>query len=194
MGPCGARPLSGRDDLSRRPPGASLRRCSETRSVRNLDRFRALAAMKMGGSTVQSSSAGAALPDLGARRPATELRRFYSRRMRLVDVHVQRFRNVLDSTVIPIDEQVTCLVGKNESGKTTLLHALWRLNPHVPTSFETTHDYPRWRLVADRKAKAINDVAPVTAVFELDAGDVAAVEALVGHIANSNPSNARNAP
>jgi len=100
--------------------------------------------------------------------------------MRLVDVHVQRFRNVLDSTVIPIDEQVTCLVGKNESGKTTLLHALWRLNPHVPTSFETTHDYPRWRLVADRKAKAINDVAPVTAGFELDAGDVAAVEALVG--------------
>lgn len=100
--------------------------------------------------------------------------------MRLVSVHVQRFRNVLDSTAIPIDDQVTCLVGKNESGKTTLLHALWRLNPHVPTSFETTHDYPRWRLVADRRAEVAHDVAPVTAVFELEVDDLAAVDGIFG--------------
>jgi predicted ATP-dependent endonuclease of OLD family len=39
----------------------------------------------------------------------------------------------------------TCLVGKNEAGKTALLKALYRLNPIVETEgrFDVTDDYPR---------------------------------------------------
>ena len=70
---------------------------------------------------------------------------------------VVRFRNVLDSGEIPVEEDVTCLVGKNESGKTALLHALQRLNPARPSSFELEADYPRWLLIRDRKAGTAED-------------------------------------
>ena len=59
-----------------------------------------------------------------------------------------RFRNVLDSGAIPVEEDVTCLVGKNESGKTALLQALERLNPARTATFELESQYPRWRMVA----------------------------------------------
>ena len=49
--------------------------------------------------------------------------------MRLIEVTVQKFRNILDSTPIAVEGNVTCLVGKNESGKTATLQALYRLNP-----------------------------------------------------------------
>jgi recombinational DNA repair ATPase RecF len=42
--------------------------------------------------------------------------------MRLVTAQVVLFRNVLDSTPVPIEPDITCLVGKNESGKTAFLH------------------------------------------------------------------------
>ena len=64
--------------------------------------------------------------------------------MRLQSFEVQRFRNILDSGPIPVDDHVTCLVGKNESGKTAVLHALYRLNPAAPATFDVQADYPRW--------------------------------------------------
>ncbi len=99
--------------------------------------------------------------------------------MRLVSFAVRRFRNVLDSTEIDVDPDVTCLVGKNESGKTALLQALWRAKPHVSTSFSSLEDYPRWRLNADRKAGEVDSAAPIQVTFELDDDDVKLVESLV---------------
>lgn len=96
--------------------------------------------------------------------------------MRLESARVQLFRNVVDSEEIEIDPQVTCLVGKNESGKTALLNALYRLNPvHVSTKFEASKDYPRWRLSKDRKAGSIDDAVPVSAVFRIEDADRTAV-------------------
>jgi predicted ATP-dependent endonuclease of OLD family len=43
--------------------------------------------------------------------------------MHLVSVRIQDFRCIEDSTEFPIAD-VTCLVGKNESGKTAILKAL----------------------------------------------------------------------
>lgn len=100
--------------------------------------------------------------------------------MRLQQFHVQRFRNVVDSTAIPVEEDITCLVGKNESGKTSLLHALWRLNPHVDQKFDATRDYPRWRLAADRRSDEVDTFEPITATFSLDEADHAAITKLVG--------------
>ena len=40
--------------------------------------------------------------------------------MKLTKAQVQYFRNILDSTEIEIQDDVTCLVGKNESGKTAI--------------------------------------------------------------------------
>tara|TARA_B100000315_G_C14231630_1_gene431217 strand:- start:113 stop:238 length:126 start_codon:yes stop_codon:yes gene_type:complete len=41
--------------------------------------------------------------------------------MILNTVQVKNFKCINDSTVFTIDERVTCLVGKNESGKTALM-------------------------------------------------------------------------
>ena len=48
--------------------------------------------------------------------------------MKLRRVQVTNFRSVEDSTPFTVG-QITCLVGKNESGKTPILQALERLNP-----------------------------------------------------------------
>jgi predicted ATP-dependent endonuclease of OLD family len=87
------------------------------------------------------------------------------------------FRNVVDSGRIRCQDDVTCLVGKNESGKTALLVALHRLNPaNASQGFVVQEDYPRWRLSRDRKADEIDTARPIEATFELGETDVAAVE------------------
>jgi hypothetical protein len=64
--------------------------------------------------------------------------------MKLSKVHVGEFRSVWDSNEFEVGD-VTCLVGKNEAGKTAILKALYRLNPLVNTdaTFSATEDYPR---------------------------------------------------
>ncbi|MGW1966205.1 hypothetical protein ACWCPD_38815 [Streptomyces sp. NPDC001935] len=79
------------------------------------------------------------------------------------------------------DPEVTCLIGKNESGKTTVLKALHRLNPaNNADEFHVTTDYPRRDLSRHRRTKDLDTVAPVTAVFKLEDTDFDAIEELVG--------------
>ena len=52
--------------------------------------------------------------------------------MKLREFTVREFRSIWDSGPIAVDDLVTCLVGKNESGKTALLTALYRTNPIIP--------------------------------------------------------------
>jgi predicted ATP-dependent endonuclease of OLD family len=96
-------------------------------------------------------------------------------------VRVRKFKSINDSESVPIESQVTCLVGKNESGKTAFLEALYRLNP-VPTghreTFEELHDYPRRRRGLERDA--IPSTVPVEAVFELEDEDVKEIESSFG--------------
>ena len=51
--------------------------------------------------------------------------------MRLSSFRVRVFRNIIDSGEIKVDD-VTCLVGKNEAGKSALLEALHALHPAKP--------------------------------------------------------------
>lgn len=96
--------------------------------------------------------------------------------MKLVSFRVQKFRNIIDSTEVIVQDDVTSLVGKNESGKTAALHALYRLNPAYGETFHDSEHYPRWLLTADRKAGVVSRVDTITGTFELDADDVVAVE------------------
>lgn len=100
--------------------------------------------------------------------------------MLLISFQVRRFRNILDSGEIPVEEGATCLVGKNESGKTAALQALHRLNPAVSGQFNLQADYPRWLLTHDRRQGITDDALPIEAVFELDDEDLAAVTQAVG--------------
>ncbi len=62
--------------------------------------------------------------------------------MKLTKVRVQNYRSVEDSEEFEIGD-LTCLVGKNEAGKTALLSAMRGLRPSHPFKFDETIDYPR---------------------------------------------------
>jgi predicted ATP-binding protein involved in virulence len=101
--------------------------------------------------------------------------------MRLESAEIQRFRNFTDAQQMTVEPDVTGLIGKNESGKTTVLKALHRLNPaNNPDKFALTVEYPRRRLARDRRAEELELVAPVTATFALDESDAAVLTSLLG--------------
>ena len=101
--------------------------------------------------------------------------------MILKSVRIHEYKNIRDSGDVEIDGRVTCLVGKNESGKSSLLEAIYRLNPAAtghPETFSALRDYPRRRYVQDRDH--VPATCPVTAVFELEEEDLRAVEEATG--------------
>ena len=64
--------------------------------------------------------------------------------MKLTKIRNKEFQSVRDSNEFDTDD-ITCLVGKNEAGKTSILQALYKLNPVISTDgeFDVTDDYPR---------------------------------------------------
>src|SRR6516164_998947 len=64
-------------------------------------------------------------------------------RMQLRKVRISNFKSVEDSNEFMID-RLTCRVGKNESGKTALLQALYRLNPYEADAagYDKVEEYP----------------------------------------------------
>ena len=86
--------------------------------------------------------------------------------MRLLRFRVTNFRSVMDSGWIDVDD-VTALIGTNESGKTNLLLPLWKLNPANEGEIDTTTDYPR-KLFNDFRSATPQPVF-ITAVFEVGA-------------------------
>jgi hypothetical protein len=103
--------------------------------------------------------------------------------LELKSVRVQNYRSIDDSGVVPI-EDITCLVGKNESGKTAFLHALHLLNPLNPirgkTRFDDVMDYPSRRFSSYRKIKEESPADVVTAVFELTDSELKIIEEDLG--------------
>lgn len=62
--------------------------------------------------------------------------------MKLKQFRVTNFRSVEDSGWIEVDD-VTALIGVNESGKTNLLLPLWKLKPARDGDIQPTSDYPK---------------------------------------------------
>jgi hypothetical protein len=71
--------------------------------------------------------------------------------MRLIKFKVKDFRSVSDSGWIDA-EQVTSLIGVNESGKTNLLLPLWKLNPAREGDIKPTSDYPKGNYAAVKES------------------------------------------
>lgn len=114
--------------------------------------------------------------------------------MRLVKAQVTDFQSIQDSTEFDVGD-VTCLVGKNEAGKTALLKAIYRLNPinASDADFDVVSDYPR-AAVANYQAEIADSkrehAVVVRATFELDDEDVAAIAARFGDecVADGTPT------
>jgi predicted ATP-dependent endonuclease of OLD family len=104
--------------------------------------------------------------------------------MKLVNFTIRDFKSVRNSTQVEVGD-VTCLVGKNESGKTAMLQALYKLNPVVPEhgTFDVTDEYPRAEVEEYLQQVESEEVTPaivVEAKYVLDPGEIKRVEAVFG--------------
>ena len=100
--------------------------------------------------------------------------------MKLTRARVTNFKSIDDSGWVAIND-VTCLVGKNESGKTAFLHALRRLNPvsGVSDDFDLK-DYPRKGYVRYKRTHADQPATVIQAEFELSRHEIGEIEAAFG--------------
>jgi energy-coupling factor transporter ATP-binding protein EcfA2 len=101
--------------------------------------------------------------------------------MRLEKARITNFRCIDDSTEFKVSD-VTCLVGKNESGKTTVLQGLERLNPYDTThaEYDRIRDYPRKHL-ADYAARHGDKPAIVArSTWSLNQAEIAKIENILG--------------
>ena len=101
--------------------------------------------------------------------------------MKLLRARVLNFKCIDDSGWVDLD-QVTCLVGKNESGKTAWLHALRKLRPidgqHAEFDYEL--EYPRRRLQEYKRIQGSEPAQVVEAAFQLTDAELAQVHAEFG--------------
>lgn len=95
--------------------------------------------------------------------------------MLLKKVTIHKYKSFLTEQSYTVEDRITRIVGKNESGKTALLEALAKLNyfeDNADFKFNKDLDYPRSELI---KAKKENPAA-LTCEYELSDEDVEAVE------------------
>ncbi len=101
--------------------------------------------------------------------------------MKLNQVQVTNFRSVYDSGNFNVD-RVTCLVGKNEAGKSALLLALAALHPNeaTPVTMDKERDYPRSRLIRYGDIHGDEDAVVIRTTWQLEQSEIEAIENEVG--------------
>ncbi len=101
--------------------------------------------------------------------------------VKLMHVQVTNFRCVEDSTRFSL-AQTTCLVGKNESGKTSILQALRKLRAYddKKAKYDKLRDYPRKHLADYKERHPDSEAVAVHTEWLLGDPDVALLEAKFG--------------
>ncbi len=95
--------------------------------------------------------------------------------MQLKSFRVRKFRNIEDSGEVKLNSPLTCVVGKNQSGKSALLRALHKFNPHQPEPYDMRRDWPRGQRTSRSKEQVVCE-----ARFSLAQDETAALNLLIG--------------
>ena len=94
--------------------------------------------------------------------------------MKLNKVRITDFQCIHDSKEFNVGD-VTCLVGKNESGKTSILKALHKFNPFNSQDSFTQTDFP-----ISKKNSFANNTKVVEATFSLEKEDIISIQNFIG--------------
>lgn len=94
--------------------------------------------------------------------------------MKLTAFRVENYRCVLDSGWVDIDD-IAVIVGKNESGKTSMLKALWKFNPFKEEPYNLDREWPRGK----RKERS-EDKTVVTVRFDFTPAEKKIIEEIDG--------------
>lgn len=94
---------------------------------------------------------------------------------------IENFKAIENSERFSLKE-VTCLVGKNEAGKSATIQALYKLNPDVPEKgdFDPLIEYPRRKWSKYKERHETNPDNVLTTEWELDTEDIHALEVKLG--------------
>ena len=96
--------------------------------------------------------------------------------MKLISAKVENFKCVEDSTEFSIND-VTCLVGKNEAGKTALLEALYKIKPvEIEKKDFEEEEFPRRHLSTYRERQDREPVNVITTSWELEEDDIEEIQ------------------
>lgn len=91
--------------------------------------------------------------------------------IKLKNVVINKYKSFLEKQEIEIEDGVTRIVGKNESGKTALLEAMAKFNyfdsKDKTFTFNSTNDYPRGELKRYQQEYPNEDFDVITCTFEL---------------------------
>ena len=100
--------------------------------------------------------------------------------MQLKTFRVRKFRNIEDSGNIELLDALTCVVGKNQAGKSALLRALHKFNPHLPDPYDMRSEWPRGQRTQRNKKQAVCEVR-----FTLSPEDVKKLGEIAGEELNN---------
>lgn len=105
--------------------------------------------------------------------------------MNLTRFQIKNYKVIDDTAPVMADRAVTALVGKNESGKTAVMKAMWKSRNVANAGFDKLYDYPRDRYSRDRKS-----TQEVTVLeFDLTSEDVDDLVAALPHVPASKPES-----
>lgn len=90
--------------------------------------------------------------------------------MKLTEFKIENYRSVRDSGWVKADD-IAVVVGKNESGKTSLLKALWKFNPYDESGYNIDREWPR----GHRKEKS-SDKTVATCRFAFSPEEIESLE------------------
>ncbi len=101
--------------------------------------------------------------------------------LKLIKAHATNYRNIMDSDPVDIG-QTTCLVGKNEAGKSAFLRALEGLRSTDPefTQYGKITNYPRRNFAEYETTHNNAEARVIMTVWKLEPADVKALEVEFG--------------
>src|ERR1700719_111027 len=70
--------------------------------------------------------------------------------MKLKSFQIKNYKVIDDTGPVKVDPQLTALVGRNESGKTAILKALWKSRNVADAKYDKLYDFPRNRYPKER--------------------------------------------